>query len=256
MKNKKEIGIIGYGRFGKLVVKYLKEDFKLFIYDNKSQPNGSKKQTSIIFTSIEEASSKEIVILTVPISSLADVLIKIKDHVKKGCVIIDVCSVKEYPVKLMKKFLPGNVQILGTHPLFGPDSASVSLKGKKIILCPVAIDEKKYNSILKYLYKKELLLIKTTPTEHDKQTAWTLCLTHFFGNILAEVNISESNLDTLTFRELLHIKDVVTHDTIELFYDMQTYNKYTTAMRNKVQKSLGVIIDRIERSKKDRKIIK
>jgi prephenate dehydrogenase len=254
MKNNVEIGIIGFGRFGKLLAKYLKDDFSLSIFDNHITPKDKKLYTStkIKFSALEETAEKEIIILTVPISSFAGVLNKIKENVHSGSLIIDVCSVKEYPVKMMKKILPENLQILGTHPLFGPDSASDTLKGKKIILCPVRIPHKRYLDIAKYLVSKGLIIIKTTPEEHDQQTAWTLCLTHFIGNTLAEVNIMPQKLDTLTFRELLHIKETVTNDTIELFYDMQTYNPYAKKMREKVEKSMQLILKRIEKEKKKR----
>ena len=45
---------------------------------------------------------------------------------KENAVIVDVCSVKEYPVQWMRELLPANVSILATHPMFGPDSAADS----------------------------------------------------------------------------------------------------------------------------------
>ena len=35
----------------------------------------------------------------------------------------------------MQELLPQDVSILATHPIFGPDSAADSLKGRKIALC-------------------------------------------------------------------------------------------------------------------------
>jgi prephenate dehydrogenase len=41
---------------------------------------------------------------------------------RPGQLIIDTCSVKERPLEWMLEELPDHVQIVGTHPLFGPDS--------------------------------------------------------------------------------------------------------------------------------------
>jgi prephenate dehydrogenase len=59
--------------------------------------------------------------------------------VKTDLLIIDVRSVRVYPVKWMKELLPESTQILATHPMFGPDSAAISLAGRKMVMCPVSI---------------------------------------------------------------------------------------------------------------------
>ena len=61
--------------------------------------------------------------------------------------VIDVCSVKEYPVRLMKELLPERVSILATHPMFGPDSAAHALQGRKIVLCAERIADFAYQKI-------------------------------------------------------------------------------------------------------------
>jgi prephenate dehydrogenase len=232
---KREIGIIGYGRFGEFISKYLKNDYKIFVYDNREKYDRKfKNEVNIHFTSLEEVCSKGSIILSLPISRMESILKQIKDLIKKDTLVIDVCSVKVYPLELMKKNLPESVSILGTHPLFGPDSAKESLKNRKVILCPVRIDRKKLDEIVKYLTKLELNPIISTAEEHDKETAWSLCLTHFFGRALSNIITYENTFDTLTYRELVHIKNVVNKDSMQLFYDMQNYNPFAPEMRKKV----------------------
>ena len=128
-----EIGIIGFGRFGKLLTKYLSEDFKVYIF-NRSDKNEEIKKTNGIPASLEEVCKKDVVIPCVPISQFEETLNEIKGLLKENSLIIDVCSVKEYPVEVMKKILPEKTQILATHPMFGPDSAAESLKDRKVVL--------------------------------------------------------------------------------------------------------------------------
>jgi len=74
---------------------------------------------------------------SVPINQLERTIINISPYLKPGSIVYDVCSVKEQPCKWMLEQLPSSVSIIGTHPLFGPDSAGSSLKGCKIAICPV-----------------------------------------------------------------------------------------------------------------------
>ena len=135
----KEIALIGYGRFGRLAARYLSRDFRVRIADSRK---GERVDRGAQRVSLEEAASKPIVILAVPISQLRAVLAEIAPSLQPGTLVIDVCSVKEQPVRWMRSLLPRSVSILGTHPLFGPDSAARGLKGHTIALCPVRITGK------------------------------------------------------------------------------------------------------------------
>ena len=136
----KEIGLIGFGRFGKLAAKYLSEDFKVHVF-HKSKSSEKSKIKNIIFSALGDVCRKDIVIIAVPISEFENTLKEINKLLKKGALVIDVCSVKEYAASLMEKILPKSVQILATHPLFGPDSAAESLFGRKMVLCRVRIHD-------------------------------------------------------------------------------------------------------------------
>ena len=181
-----EIGIVGFGRFGKLAADYLCKDFKVYVYDRgKTIINSDNK--NIIPAAIDKVCAGDIVILAVPISEFENALLEIKNLLKKGSLVIDVCSVKERPAKLMKKLLPKNVQILATHPIFGPDSAKDSVRGRKIVLCRTRISEEFYRKIKENLENAGLIVIEATPEEHDREIAKTLLLTHFIGRGLMEV---------------------------------------------------------------------
>jgi len=128
-RHKPEIAIIGYGRFGKLAAYYLKKDFNVFVCEKKNThiESGIKK------VSLREAAEKQNILLAVPINQLKAVLHAITPSLRNSALVIDVCSVKEQPLKWMKTILPTHVSILGTHPLFGPDSTTDGLKGKSVV---------------------------------------------------------------------------------------------------------------------------
>ena len=224
------IGIIGYGRFGELAARYLAEDAEVFVHTSrKVLPNVNG--LNIRVAPLETVCRQKIVIPTVPISVFEETLRRIAPLLKPDSLVVDVCSVKEQPVNWMEKLLPESVSILATHPMFGPDSAAESLEGMKIALCNVRLDEAHYAEIKAYLNAKGLIVIDTTAEIHDRQIAVSLALTHFIGRSLSAFGAEDLQIDTEGYKRLLHILDVVEHDTWQLFVDMHRYNPYADETR-------------------------
>lgn len=224
------IGIIGFGRFGQLATRYLARDFDVQVF-NPSDKTAEIREIGARAASLRSVCQQKIVILCVPISSLREVLAEIGPLLKRDRVVVDVCSVKVYPVQWMEALLPENVSILATHPIFGPDSASDSLKGRKIFLSPIRIGKKPYQKIRSYLASKGLEILESTPADHDEQIAISLALTHFIGRTLSEFGANPLNIDSEGYKRLLRILDVVQHDTWQLFLDMHRYNPYAEDKR-------------------------
>jgi prephenate dehydrogenase len=141
--------------------------------------------------------------------------------------------------------LPASVAILGTHPMFGPDSAADSLMGRKIVLCPVRIAPARYAAIRSYLIAKELVVIETSPSEHDRKIAVSLALPHFIGRSLAGMGAKPQDIDTEGYKRLLHILAVVENDSWQLFEDMHRYNPYAEEARRGFRKAMQVLEKRI-----------
>ena len=239
------IGIIGFGRFGKLTARYLAEEFDVAVY-HRTDKSAEINRTGARAASLEAVCRQDIVVPCVPICVLQEVLQDITPLLRPDALIVDVCSVKEYPVRLMTNILPDTVSILATHPMFGPDSASDSLEGRKICLCKVRIAEKKYQNIKAYLESKELVVIEATAQEHDEQIATSLSLTHFIGRTLSEYGAEQLDIDTEGYKRLLHILEVVERDTWQLFLDMHHYNSYAKEKRFAFMEVMQDINSRLE----------
>ncbi len=241
-----EMGIIGFGRFGKLMAYYLAKDFRVYV-SSRSNKEKEIKGAGAIPATLEEVCKKGIVIPSVPISEFEATLKKITPLLKKGSLVIDVCSVKEYPAEVMKRVLPKNAQILATHPMFGPDSAAGSLQGRKIVLCKIRIPAKRYESIKGCLRKKGLVIIETTPENHDKEIANSLVLTHFIGRSLIDFGAKEIGIDTKGYRKMMEVMKYVENDTWQLFKDMNHYNKYSKKVRQEFIEAVARVNRRLEK---------
>jgi prephenate dehydrogenase len=236
----KMIGIIGFGRFSALMARYLSKDFTVKICTRQDRKE-EIQALGAVQASLEETCDLPCVVVSVPISAMESVLKQISPLLNKDAVVVDVCSVKVYPVQWMKEILPETVSILATHPMFGPDSAAAALTGRKIVLCKERIAESVFKKIEAYLTHKGLTVILTSPEEHDRQIAVSLSLTHFLGRTLAEFGATTLDIDTEGYKRLLHILEVVENDSWQLFFDMHRYNPYAQDIRKKFIASMEKI---------------
>jgi prephenate dehydrogenase len=244
MKTRCTIGVVGFGRFGKLMTRYLAADHRVRVYDLFA---AGAAVTSIGAepAGLGRVSQSDVVVLAVPISRMQEVLEQVRGFLRPGSLVVDVCSVKEAPLRWMQTLLPAGVEILGTHPMFGPDSAGDSLQGRKIVLCPVRTDPARLTAVKGYLSSRGLVVIEADPSEHDRQIALSLALTHAIGRALAAIGAGPQEIDTEGYKRLLHILEVVENDTWQLFEDMNRFNPYAQEVRNRFLEALQDIDRRI-----------
>jgi prephenate dehydrogenase len=240
------IGIIGFGRFGRLMARNLAADFRVRTHDPGAAP-GEVRSTGAEPDTLESTASADVVVLAVPISAMERVLADVAPRLKPGSLLVDVGSVKELPVEWMRKAIPAGVDLLGTHPMFGPDSAADSLQGRKIVVCPVRIPPERLAQVTGYLSSRGLRVIETTAAEHDRQIAVSLALTHFIGRSLGAMQAEPQEIDTEGYRRLLRILEVVDHDTWQLFEDMHRFNPHAADTRKRFMQAVADIEARLER---------
>lgn len=225
-----EIGIIGFGSFGKFMALHLAKRFKIFVYDIAKIPEESCSM-QVTFSSLEEVLKKDVIILAVPMESLEKTLYKIKDKIKENSLVMDVCSLKMFSCSLMDKILPKNIEIIGTHPLFGEKSAKNNIRGMKIALCNVR--SSRLEKVKTFCEQLGLKVIITSPEEHDKQMAFSQALTHFIGRTAQRSDIKRVALSTKTFDDLMDIIEVIKEDSSVLFENMQTMNPFASEIRSR-----------------------
>jgi prephenate dehydrogenase len=239
----KSAGIIGFGRFGQLTAKHLSKHFDVKVFSRTNREADAEK-LGVKFAPFEDCVGSDIVILSVPIKDLEGVLDQAVPYLREDALVLDVCSVKEEPVRLMEQLVPEHCRCFGTHPLFGPDSASNGLEGKKIVLCPVRNAD--IIHVKTFLEGIGLDVMVTTPEEHDRQMAISLALNHLLGRTLIRMGIDRVELSTMIHDNLMAIVDIVGNDTVELFQDMQTRNRFAEEIRKKLIEELKRIDSELE----------
>jgi prephenate dehydrogenase len=241
--------IIGFGRFGQLWAQALSSFGEIYVYNQTSVPTTSNPKIHPV--TLAEAAQADIIFLCVPISQFEQCCQDIKPLLNPNGLIVDCCSVKIYPTQVMQKIFAPTQSLIGTHPLFGPDSVqrTGSLNNHKIVVCPIHCDPQKENQLLDIFQKLQLHTIITTADEHDKQMANSQGLIHFIGRGLTMLNLPEQDLATPDYQALLHITNMVVNDSWQLFIDMQTYNPYAMTLRHKFLQQLNKIDQQINEEK-------
>jgi prephenate dehydrogenase len=228
-----KFGIVGFGRFGKLWAKALLSFGRVLIY-NPSEVHPSSG-SSIEVTSLQEVAQADIVFILVPISAFEKSCIELKAFLSPTTLVVDCCSVKIYPVEVMRRVFSPTQPLLATHPLFGPDSVKRSggLADHKMVICPLQPSQDKANQLLAIFNEMGLRILIATPEEHDRQMAHSQGLLHFLGRGLEVLDLQPQELETPDFKALLSIQSMVANDTWQLFLDMQQYNPYVKEIRQK-----------------------
>ena len=230
------IGIYGFGRFGQFLYNYLTE----YPFDviSVSVEDGVEKEQEFFNTEMDA------VIFCNSINSFEEVISKIPSDFFKDKLIIDVLSVKEYPLEIYKKY---NIteNILFTHPMFGPDSVFNSVnnwENKNFVYYPHNIKLiNVFSKFMMFLHDLECNLILMKPEDHDKYVAESQFVTHFIGRSLKELNLKTTPINTSNYDNLLSLIHNIGNDSFELFKGITLKNNYTAPVIDKIMYSMHKI---------------
>jgi prephenate dehydrogenase len=221
--------VLGAGKMGVWYAKYCKAKGDTVVLSARNAKQLEKLgyelgvETADFPTAVKGADR---VVICVSISSLEEVVKKIAPSTHKGQAIMDICSIKQYPVDVMHKYLK-DALVLGTHPVFGPGSNGVAHKA--YVLTPTNPEEEAYAEEFKqWLEKEEAHVFIMTPEKHDELMSIILGFSHFVGLAVCETLIEQpafkesKTLAGTTYRMLVTLAESVAQETPDLYANVQT----------------------------------
>lgn len=224
-----KIAVIGAGKMGVWFAKFFEsKGYNVILADRKKGKLEAQKDMLVDFTTnFEEAvQDADQILLCVSINAMEEVSKAISPAVHEGQVVMDICSIKEAPVKTMHQYLKG-ATILGTHPVFGPGSNGV--KHKAYVLTPTNAKEQEFAEQFKqWLEKEEAHVFIMTPKKHDELMSVVLGLPHFIGLVACETLLEQGNLPETkkvagtTYRMLFTLAEATALETPDLYASVQT----------------------------------
>ena len=242
----KTLGLIGLGQFGALAADVLKSRFDILATDVADR-SAQAASLGIGWGSLGQAAARDVVIAAVPVRFMRDTFAAMAPHLKEGALVVDVGSVKMLPAQWMLETLPAHVDIVATHPLFGPQSAKAGLTGQRLVICPVRGE--RHLSIAALAEELGLIANITTPEEHDREMAYVQALTHLIGRSLVNLDIPDEQLKTTSYQHLLELCRLIGDDTFELFAAIQTLNPFAAEVADAFVSQAQGLLDQVSRRK-------
>ena len=211
----KKVCIIGCGLIGSSIARAIKKNnlSNKIVSSNRSE-NINKKVIKLNI--VDESSSdtkkmvkeSDLIIIATPLSSYQNVILKIKNSLKKGSILTDVSSVKKEAVSLIEKNIPKNISWISSHPIAGteesgPDSGFADLfKNRWCILTPSNQVKNQDIKLLKMFWKK---LGSRVDIMNVKQHDYILSITSHIPHLIA-YNIVNTTLNVKKKKEYDIIK--------------------------------------------------
>lgn len=240
-----KIGLIGLGAFGRLAASCLAEHAEVLCYD----PEAADAEVSAAGATpahLEDAANSEAVVLSVPVQAIPAACSAISGMLAENTLVCDVGSVKLRPIEWMMAALPQHVQILGTHPLFGPQTVAElgGIAGEPIVLCPARMSEETFHKAYQFVEQKMgLKPIQMSADDHDQQMAFVQGITHLVGKAASDMRLEAFPTATLAYEKLLQMKANTEKDAPELFDAIQRLNPYAINTRNAFLNAVKEIVE-------------
>ncbi len=188
----------GTGETGRFFAKfYKKHGFDVVIWGiNKKKDKALELGVQFAEDLDREIKSSDVVMISVPINITEKTIEEIAPKMQAGSLLMDITSIKKGPIEAMIKHAPPNVEILGSHPMFGPSIPDI--RGQIVIFTPIEGRCTKWFPIIRNLYEDNGAHIEIMDAvAHDKMMAVVQGLTHFayisIGAVFGELEFDVGN---------------------------------------------------------------
>ena len=203
------ISIIGCGLIGSSILRAIKNKNlakKIKIFDNSKEVTAYLKKENIctnISSDIHQCvTDSDLVIIATPLSSYKEIIVSIKDSLKKNVILTDTGSVKKEVMKIIHNINLKDVHWISSHPIAGTEESgpragqAEMFENRWCIISPPKDCAEGPVKNLKALWEKIGSKVKImTPEEHDKILSLTSHLPHAIAyNIVRTVTGVEDKL--------------------------------------------------------------
>ena len=218
----------GSGKMGRWFANFLLKEGKEVIITGRNERKllEAKRQLGVkVATNVEAVKSADAILISVPIDNFEEVVEQVSPYMRPEQVIIDITSIKVFPVETMHKHIKAGLT-LGTHPVFGPGARSIA--NQNFILTPTSENERTLaQKVRKYLEARGAKVALMTPQEHDEMMAVILGLSHFIAIVSADTLLSFDGLKQMeaisgiTYKVLLTLVESVISEDPGLYASLQ-----------------------------------
>jgi cyclohexadieny/prephenate dehydrogenase len=186
------ISIIGCGLIGSSILKAIKSKNlakEIKIFDHSKEVSSYLKKENIcknVFNDISDCvTDADLIIIATPLSSYKEIILSIKDNLKKNVILTDTGSVKKEVMKIIHNINLKDIYWIPSHPIAGTEESgpkagdSEMFKDRWCIISPPKNCAEQPIQSLKIFWEALGSKVKImTPEEHDKILSLTSHLPH------------------------------------------------------------------------------
>lgn len=236
----------GGGRMGRWLVAFLDgQGFDVLIADPAVAADGERYFSDWRSAPLDVS----VIAVTAPLRVSAEVLAALSQR-RTDALVFDVGSLKTPLVPALRAAADAGLKLCSIHPMFGPNTQVLS--EKHVLLMdvghPGAVEE------ARALFSETLAgLVDLELDEHDRLMAPVLGLSHalsiVFFTALADCGVAAkrlSQLSSTTFDRQLDIARAVAGENPDLYFEIQSLNRYGGGVREALQRAVRLLTDAIE----------
>lgn len=239
------LGIIGVGAFGEFMLRHIIPYFNVRVFDAHRDLTPVAARYNVEMADLDTVCACDIVIIAVPVRGMEDVIKAIAPKIRAGQLVMDVGSVKIKPTTWLNQYMPQGVDIIGLHPLFGPQSGKKGIAGLNVAIVNVRGD--RAPCVTEFLADVlHLNVHPCTAEEHDHQMAYVQGLTHMIAKVFTRMDVPAIQQETKTFSLLRQMVDLIKDDSDALFRAIQKDNPYSTETVEKFFKTVKRLEDELQ----------
>lgn len=246
----RKIGVVGFGIFGKLLSNEILKGLDVTVYSPHFFKAQAEPKINRAKTLQELVEKTDFIIPAVPISKFEVVMQEIIPHLKKNTIIMDVCSVKAYPVQVMKKLLPDSIQRIATHPMFGPSAFNLkgNMSGLPMVMYNAGCKDEIYIGVKQYFTGLGLQVSEMLPEEHDILAAKSQFFSQLVRASAQMQDLRPTFIDTPGASALFESFNLM-NISEQLLIDMLNYNIYAKEVFEDTIRSLNQIKKKAEKKR-------
>jgi len=203
------ISIIGCGLIGSSILKAIRKKNlakEINVFDHSKEVTGYLKKENIcsnVFSDIRECvKNSDLIIIATPLSSYKEIILSIKEHLKKNTILTDTGSVKKEVIKIIHNINLKDIFWIPSHPIAGTEESGPKagyaemFEDRWCIISPPENCEEEPIKNLKEFWQSIGSKVKVmSPEEHDKILSLTSHLPHAIAyNIVRTVINVEDKL--------------------------------------------------------------
>ena len=236
------IGILGHGRFGASFASLLTEHGYPWLGWDPANPAPYPHAA----TSVGDlAARSELLVLAVPVGAFESVLRDLRPHLGSHHQVMDVCSVKEHPSRLMDDVLGDAIPHVGCHPLFGPVSMARA-EPLRTVICSSPRHPAAARTAQALFESIGSEVTHMDPAAHDRHMALTHAMAFFIARGLLDLGVGEDlHWAPPSFAALAASIAAVRADAEHLFNAIQRENPYAAETRGRLIEALTLIDERL-----------